>query len=252
MFFRGGLRDSEVTVDSSGCRFNPWMEEVTWGVRHIIVGIMLVMGSLFSAAAAALVAGDLYPEQEKAVTTWISVHFMAVSIIPIVWYLGFRHSRFPLAILSLNPMQQLRKRTIFLMFGVLATSLIFTSIYSEIVQWLEVDKLSTPVVESDILFDGIAVILTFQALAFITPFTEELFFRGFVFRGLIPKVGPYGAMVISATIFSGFHLSLGALIPIFVTGFLLAWLYWRTGSLWASVGAHAGQNALALVATALT
>ena len=219
-----------MTVDSSGCRFNPWMEEVTWGVRHIIVGIMLVMGSLFSAAAAALVAGELYPEQEKAVTTWISVHFMAVSIVPIVWYLGFRHSRFPLAILSLNPTQQLRKRTIFLMFGVLATSLIFTSIYSEIVQWLEVDKLSTPVVESDILFDGIAVILTFQALAFITPFTEELFFRGFVFRGLIPKVGPYGARVISATIFSGVHLSLGALIPIFVTGFLLAWLYWRTGS----------------------
>ena len=157
-----------------------------------------------------------------------------------------------MAVLRLSRAQRPRKRTIFLMFGVLATSLIFTSIYSEIVQFLEADKLSPPEVESDILFNGVAVILTFQALAFITPFSEELFFRGFVFRGLIPKVGPYGAMMISAAIFSGFHLSLGALIPIFITGVLLAWLYWRTGSLWASVGTHAGQNALALVATGLT
>ena len=177
---------------------------------------------------------------------------MAIAIAGIVWYLGVRHNRFPLVVLRLSLAQRPRKRTIFLMFGVLATSLIFTSIYSEIVQLLEADKLSPPEVESDILFNGVAVILTFQALAFITPFSEELFFRGFVFRGLIPKVGRYGAMMISAAIFSGFHLSLGALIPIFITGFLLAWLYWRTGSLWASVGAHAGQNALALVATGLT
>jgi len=138
------------------------------------------------------------------------------------------------------------------MFGVLATSLIATSIYSGIVEWLGADKLSAPVVESDIFFDGVAVILTFQALAFITPMSEELFFRGFIFRGLVPKVGPFGAMLISAAIFSGFHLSVGVLIPIFITGFLLAWRYWKTGSLWASIGAHAGQNALALLAVGLT
>jgi membrane protease YdiL (CAAX protease family) len=41
------------------------------------------------------------------------------------------------------------------------------------------------------------------------------------------------------------------MVPIFITGFLLAWLYWRTGSLWAAIGAHAGQNALALGVQAL-
>ena len=133
----------------------------------------------------------------------------------------------------------------------LVASLVITSIYSEIVEWLEIDKLSPPAVDSDILFDGVGVLLTFQAVALITPFSEELFFRGFVFRGLITKLGPYGSMVISAVIFSGFHLSLGVLIPIFITGLLLAWLYWRTGSLWAPVGAHAAQNTLALLMTLL-
>ncbi len=252
----GDLWDPEPSTNGSrggfGGRVNHRMGGVTWGVKHIIVGIILVMLSLFTAAALALVAGELYPEHEDAVATWISVHLMGLAIVGTVWYLGLRHSRFPLAVLRLSRVQRPRKSTVFLMFGVLATSLIATSIYSGIVEWLGADKLSAPVVESDIFFDGVAVILTFQALAFITPMSEELFFRGFIFRGLVPKVGPFGAMLISAAIFSGFHLSTGVLVPIFITGFLLAWLYWRTGSLWASIGAHAGQNALALLVVGLT
>jgi len=137
------------------------------------------------------------------------------------------------------------------MFGVLAASLIATSIYSIIVESLGLDRFTTPDVESDIFFDGPAVLLTFQALAFITPMSEEIFFRGFIFRGLLPKMGPWGAITFSALVFSAFHLSLGVVVPIFITGFLLAWLYWRTGSLWAAIGAHAGQNALALGVQAL-
>ena len=229
-----------------------YAREVSWGVKHITVGTILVMVSLFTAAAAALVAGELYPAQEDALATWISVHVMAIAIVAIVWYLGSRHGRFPISELNLGWVQRPQSHTILLMLGVIAASLVATSTYSKIVDWLEIDVLSPPVVDSDILFDGVGVILTFQALALITPFSEELFFRGFVFRGLLPRVGPYGGMVISATIFSGFHISLGVLVPIFITGLLLAWLYWRTGSLWASVGAHAGQNALALLATMVT
>ncbi|MCH9016502.1 MAG: CPBP family intramembrane metalloprotease [Chloroflexi bacterium] len=225
---------------------------VTWGVWQIIAGIILVMLSLFTAAAAALAIASLYPEQEDAVATWISVHLMALAIVATVWFLGLRHTRYPLAVLWLSRVRWPRRRTVLLMMGVLATSLIATSLYAGIVEWLGLDRLSTPVVESDIFFDGPAVVLTFQALAFITPMSEEIFFRGFVFRGLLPRLGPWGAIVASALIFSGFHLSVGVLIPIFITGFLFAWLYWRTGSLWAAIGAHAGQNALALGVQALS
>lgn len=237
---------------TAGGRMNHKMAGVPWGIRHVIAGIFLVMASLLTAAAAALFFGNLYPEQEDAVATWFSVHLMGLSIVATIWYLGLRHSRFPLAVLRLSRVSRPRKRTVLLMFGVLATSLIATSIYSGIVEWLELDELTTPVVESDVFFDGFAVILTFQALAFITPISEELFFRGFIFRGLIPRLGPLGAMLVSAAVFSGFHLSVGVLIPIFITGFLFAWLYWRTGSLWASIGAHAGQNTLALLAESLS
>ena len=220
------------------------MGGVTWGGWQIIFGILL----LFSAVAALSVLGSFYPEQEGAVSTWISVHLMALAIIGTVWYLGLRHCRYPLAVLRLSRVTWPRKRTVLLMFGVLGASLISTSIYSGIVEWLGVDELAIPVVESDIFFDGPAILLTFQALAFITPMSEELFFRGFIFRGLLTKMGPWWAIAVSALLFSGFHLSVGVLIPIFITGLLLAWLYWKTGSLWAAIGAHAGQNVLALAA----
>ena len=225
------------------------MGGVTWGGWQIIFGILL----LFSAVAAASVLGSFYPEQEDAVSTWISVHLMALAIIGIVWYLGLRHCRYPLAVLGLSRVTWPRKRTVLLMFGVLGASLIGTSIYSGIVEWLGVDELTTPAFESDIFFDGPAVLLTFQALAFITPMSEELFFRGFIFRGLLPKMGPWWAIAVSALVFSGFHFShVGVLIPVFIIGFLLAWLYWKTGSLWAAIGAHASQNAFALAVQAFS
>ena len=81
-----------------------------------------------------------------------------------------------------------------------------------------------------------------------TPVTEEIFFRGFVFAGLTPRLGVPRAIIVSGLVFSAFHLSIGVLLPIFVTGILLAWLYHRTGSLWPGIAAHAGQNALAVSA----
>ena len=243
-----GAPELGAPADCAGQR----MGAVTWGGWQIAAGISVVMISLFAAAAAAFAIGSLYPEQQDAVATWISVHLMGLAIVATVWYLGLRYSRDPLAVLRLSGVQWPRKRTILLMFGVLAASLIATHIYSVIVEWLDLDQFATPDVDSDIFFDGPAVLLTFQALAFITPISEELFFRGFIFRGLLPKMGPWGAIAASALVFSAFHLSPGALVPIFITGFLLAWLYWRTGSLWAAIGAHAGQNALALGVRALT
>ena len=237
---------------SSGSRATRRMGAVPWGGWQIAAGMVLVMLFLFSAAAVAMVVSSLYSEQEDAVATWVSVHLMAMAIFGTVWYLGLRHSRYPMVLLRLSRVKWPRMGTLLLMFGVLGVSLIATSVYAGIVDYLGLEKLSAPEVESDIFFDGPAVLLTFQALALITPMSEELFFRGFVFRGMLPRLGPWGAIVGSALVFSAFHLSLGVVIPIFITGFLFAWLYWRTGSLWAAIGAHAGQNALALGVQALS
>lgn len=247
--------DSELAAEpaSNSTRGVPRrMGGVTWGGGQIILGIIVVIFALFSAAMVASLVASVYPEQEDAVATWISVHLMALGIFATVWYFGLRHARYPLAVLRLSRVQRPRKRTVLMMLGVLATSLTATSIYAGLVDALGWEILIPPSVESDIIFDGPAMLLTFQALAFVTPLSEEIFFRGFIFRGLLPKMNPWMAITVSALVFSVFHLSIGVMIPIFITGFLLAWLYWRTGSLWAAIGAHAGQNALAVGLQALS
>ena len=187
-YFSAGTGAPELgaPADCAGQR----MGAVTWGGWQIAAGIYVFMIYRFAAAKAAFAIGSLYPEQQDAVATWIIVHLMGLAIVATVWYLGLRHSRDPLVVLRLSGVQWPRKRTILLMFGVLAASLIATHIYSVIVEWLDLDQFATPDVDSDIFFDGPAVLLTFQALAFITPISEELFFRGFIFRGLLPKMGP--------------------------------------------------------------
>jgi membrane protease YdiL (CAAX protease family) len=50
------------------------------------------------------------------------------------------------------------------------------------------------------------------------------------------------AGVCSALIFAAAHGSLAALLPLFVFGCVLAFLYEKTGSLWAPIAVHALFN----------
>ena len=161
------------------------MGGVTWSGRQIALGIIVVILALFSAAIVSSLLASLYPEEKDALATWISVHFMLLVIIATVWYFGLRHAMYPLAVLGLDRVQWPLKRTVLMMLGVLATSLVATSGYAGIVDSLGWEMLVPPDVDSDIIFDGPAILLTFQALAFVTPLGEEIFFRGFIFRGLM-------------------------------------------------------------------
>ena len=78
--------------------------------------------------------------------------------------------------------------------------------------------------------------------------TEEFLFRGFLYGTLRRYLGPLWAIGLSAAAFAGAHAFAFGFLPLFVIGFLLAYLYERTGSLAASVAAHALHNFYVLLA----
>jgi membrane protease YdiL (CAAX protease family) len=170
-------------------------------------------------------------------------------LIAVVWYLGPRRYRVPISSLGLTSPGLPWPHTLLLAVGALGVSLGATALYALVIKQVGPDRLLPPDIPKDIVFPGLTAVFTFQALALWTPLAEEVFFRGFVFAGLVSYLGTTGAAVTSALIFSIFHLNPGLIVPVFVTGLLLAWLYHRTDSLWASFLAHAGQNALALAVT---
>jgi membrane protease YdiL (CAAX protease family) len=80
----------------------------------------------------------------------------------------------------------------------------------------------------------------------VAPLVEELFFRGFVFAGLRPRYGWPKAAAISSALFALFHLQPLAILPIFLLGWIFAFLYQRSRSLWPALLMHILMNAVAL------
>jgi membrane protease YdiL (CAAX protease family) len=84
------------------------------------------------------------------------------------------------------------------------------------------------------------------AVAVFAPIAEELFFRGIVFNAWRREAGRRWAYVGSAALFALIHLSIVSLLPIFLLGLALAWVYERTGNLLAPIAMHATVNAISV------
>jgi membrane protease YdiL (CAAX protease family) len=82
--------------------------------------------------------------------------------------------------------------------------------------------------------------------AIIAPFVEEIFFRGFIFAGLRQVYGWQKSAIISSALFALVHLQWTAIPPIFVLGYIFAYLYNRSRSLWPAILMHGFSNVIAL------
>lgn len=85
----------------------------------------------------------------------------------------------------------------------------------------------------------------------VAPFCEEVFFRGFLFGGLLARMSFWPAALLSAFLFGLAHGDVGSFAVLFVFGVVLAFIRWRTGSTWPGVVLHAANNATAAVAIIL-
>ena len=84
--------------------------------------------------------------------------------------------------------------------------------------------------------------------AVIAPIVEEIFFRGFLFQGFRQKYGWMPAIFLSSAIFGAAHLDPVSLIPTFVLGCVLAYVYHRSNSVWPGMIFHAAINSFSLCA----
>ena len=92
----------------------------------------------------------------------------------------------------------------------------------------------------------------------LAPLYEELLFRRVLFGRFIEAGRPWLGLVLSSVAFALMHevpglsanppLAVVQLLAVYAfMGGVFAWLYWRTGTLWAPIAAHALNNALALL-----
>ena len=130
----------------------------------------------------------------------------------------------------------------------LVGSLGFAGVYLAVVTALGLGSLEPSPLPEGILGHGITRLLNSAVLVVCGPFAEEVFFRGFLLAALVAPLGTVRAVVVSSAVFAAAHLMLSTMIPIFVTGMLLSWLYLKTRSLWPPLTAHLAQNLIVVAA----
>ncbi|MEO8971817.1 MAG: type II CAAX endopeptidase family protein [Ktedonobacteraceae bacterium] len=92
---------------------------------------------------------------------------------------------------------------------------------------------------------------TLLVAVFVAPFCEEIFFRGFIFMGL-RQVMPVGvAIVASAFLFAVAHADLGSFAVLFIIGIVLAFIRWRTRSIWPGIFLHMLNNGIGALVVVL-
>lgn len=84
-------------------------------------------------------------------------------------------------------------------------------------------------------------------IAFLGPFFEEMFFRGFMFQAFRRKWGGVAAGVWVSVIFAAMHGHWVAFLPIFALSAVLCLLFHKTGSLAPGIALHVIHNFATLV-----
>ncbi len=222
-----------------------------WGGRQVVGGVGLVMVLAFVSvfvlailARAGLSVGTLSRPWLAAVSTaLLTAIFFCAAIL-----MGPAQTRTRINALGFRPVQSPSAWLLPLI--VLAGNIAFTALYVTIIGAFDLGALRPPDV-SEVVFDGPSRSVSYLAIAILGPLGEEVFFRGLVFAGLVRPLGLRQAGLLSALLFGIAHFALGQtlglVVPATFAGILFAWLYYRTGSIWPCVVAHAAQNGLAVL-----
>lgn len=139
-------------------------------------------------------------------------------------------------------------------------ALVVGAVYSGIVSYFDATALQQKCadqVPESIRNDAVLLALTSATAVLLAPPIEEAFFRGFAFGGLLRPWGLAPAVIVSGLMFGSAHL-LGnpmlykSLVQFALIGMVFALVYWRSGNLLSTIGAHFTFNLMGVALIAAT
>jgi len=102
-------------------------------------------------------------------------------------------------------------------------------------------------IETLILNRSVSNTVLLIVVSFIGPIIEEIFFRGFLYSAFKKNWGILPALFLSSILFSLVHLEVYSFVPLFIIGWLLAYIYEKTKSLFPAIFLHAIYNLILIL-----
>ena len=128
--------------------------------------------------------------------------------------------------------------------GVAAIGVVIPSV------WLQEQMPALPDTAGDTLQKIISTPGGYFVIALLAPVVEEVVFRGAILRKLLSGMrSKWGAICISAILFALVHTNPAQMPHAFLMGWLMGWLYMRTGSIVPGVVFHWANNTVAYLMT---
>lgn len=209
---------------------------VPWTTRDVWLGVIALILWLIISLVASVLVGLLSLDVDVGLMVSLAEFLLLVP----VWWLTVRKYRVGWRVLGLR---SFRGAMVGLGCGLMILSSIFNLFYSLFLALFDL-RAQVDLVPIFAELDSPWWLLAGGVI--IAPVAEEVFFRGFVFAGLRQRHGWKKATLISSALFAVIHVTPTAMIPVFILGFIFAYLYHRSHSLWPAVLMHVSTNALAL------
>ncbi len=138
-------------------------------------------------------------------------------------------------------------------FGGLIVVFAASFLYSALIQNLNLPlQTNAETLQNQARYAPITTMALLAVAVLVAPFCEELFFRGYLFGGLLRGMPAWAAIVLSSLLFAIAHGDIGSFALLLVIGLVLAVMRWRLGSIWPGMLLHACNNATAAIAIFVT
>ena len=217
---------------------------VRWTVKDALIGVVLVASaSVLALISLHWLAGGSGLGVRRVMVLSALALLLGLNF-AVVWYFAIRKRGASWETLGFA--RPRARWSLLLPWAVLLLSLFFSGLYTAIVMALGLDFLVPEPVPVGALGEGPYRMASIAIIGLVGPLTEEVFYRGFLLAALVSPLGGVRAAVVASAIFAANHGAISILVPVFISGLLLSWLYLRTRSLWPPMTAHAAQNLLAL------
>ena len=223
------------------------VEAVPWKIRDTVYGVGLICAGVAASLLALGIAGaGPRADGELGTAALLAAALLEGLMIAAVWLFGVNKYRARWAAAGL--VRPRHAYWLILVAAALALNLAFSAAYVVVTKAAGADDLAPSPLPFETSGGALHRLVVSAVLGVLAPFAEEVFFRGFLLTAMVPALGLYRAMIVSSALFAVSHGIVAVMVPLFITGLLLSWLYVKTRSIWPPVTAHVLQNMLALLA----